>query len=82
MLTIFYYICSSDACANIVCEACENARAYSMIQMYGQPYNNNTLATVPPNPDAMMNRVSIQKSIKGELQAKRKKSIEFGKLAS
>jgi len=46
----------SEACTSTVCGACEKARAYSMLQMFGQPYNSNTLATIPPNPEAMMNR--------------------------
>lgn len=46
----------SEACTSTVCGACEKARAHSMLQMFGQPYNSNTLATIPPNPDAMMNR--------------------------
>ena len=50
--------CRSEACTSTVCGACEKARAHSMLQMFGQPYNSNTLATIPPNPEAMMNRVS------------------------
>ena len=29
-----------------------------MIQLYGQPYHPNTLCAVPPDTDAIMNRVS------------------------
>eukprot|EP00092_Neocalanus_flemingeri_P012349 GFUD01013315.1.p1 GENE.GFUD01013315.1~~GFUD01013315.1.p1 ORF type:complete len:1215 (-),score=291.42 GFUD01013315.1:329-3973(-) len=46
----------SEACTSTVCGACEKARAHTMLQMFGQPYNSNTLATIPPNPEAMMNR--------------------------
>jgi len=46
----------SEACTSTVCGACEKARAHTMLQMFGQPYNNNTLGTIPPNPEAMMNR--------------------------
>ena len=30
-----------------------------MIQMYGQPYNQNTLKSVPPDEQARLNRVSL-----------------------
>jgi len=46
----------TEACTSTVCGACEKDRAHSMLQMFGQPYNNNTLGTIPPNPEAMMNR--------------------------
>ena len=48
----------SESCASTVCGACEKARAKTMLQMFGQPYNNNTLSTIPPDQDAMLNRVS------------------------
>ena len=48
----------SESCASTVCGACEKARAKTMLQMFGQPYNNNTLSTLPPDQDAMLNRVS------------------------
>ena len=51
---------SSESCASTVCGACENARAKTMIQLFGQPYNSNTLASLPPDQDSMMNRVSKQ----------------------
>ena len=54
---IKYYF-SSESCASTVCGACENARAKTMIQLFGQPYNSNTLASLPPDQDSMMNRVS------------------------
>ena len=41
-----------------MCGACEKARAKTMLQLFGQPYNNNTLASHPPDQEAMMNRVS------------------------
>ena len=47
----------SQSCSSTVCGACEKARAKTMVQMFGQPYNSNTLATVPPDQDAMINRV-------------------------
>ena len=47
----------SESCASTVCGACEKARAKTMLQMFGQPYNNNTLSTLPPDQDAMLNRV-------------------------
>ena len=50
--------CRSESCASTVCGACEKARAKTMLQMFGQPYNNNTLSTLPPDQDAMLNRVS------------------------
>ena len=54
----------SESCASTVCGACEKARAKTMLQMFGQPYNSNTLATIPPDQDAMMNRVSRLMSLK------------------
>ena len=39
------------------CGACERERAASMVQMFGQPYNQNTLKPVPPSEQASMNRV-------------------------
>ena len=41
-----------------MCGACEKGKAKTMLQMFGQPYNSNTLATLPPKPEAMLNRVS------------------------
>jgi len=46
----------SESCASTVCGACEKARAKTMLQLFGQPYNNNTLASHPPDQEAMMNR--------------------------
>ena len=53
----------SQSCASTVCGACEKARAQTMLQMFGQPYNSNTLATLPPDQDAMINRVSRPHSL-------------------
>jgi hypothetical protein len=30
-----------------------------MLQMFGQPYHPNTLVTVPPDTEAMINRVRL-----------------------
>ena len=49
---------SSESCASTVCGACEKARAKTMLQLFGQPYNSNTLGSLPPDQEAMMNRVS------------------------
>jgi len=46
----------SEACTSTVCGACEKNKAETMLQMFGQPYNSNTLSTIPPDPEAMMNR--------------------------
>lgn len=46
----------SEACTSTVCGACEKNKADTMLQMFGQPYNSNTLSTIPPDPEAMMNR--------------------------
>lgn len=46
----------SESCASTVCGACEKARAKTMLQLFGQPYNSNTLASLPPDQEAMMNR--------------------------
>ena len=35
-----------------------SCQASTMIQLYGQPYHPNTLCAVPPDTDAIMNRVS------------------------
>ena len=53
------FISSSESCASTVCGACEKARAKTMLQLFGQPYNTNTLASLPPDQDAMINRVSV-----------------------
>ena len=45
-----------------MCGACERERASTMVQMYGQPYNQNTLKPVPPGETASLHRVSINKS--------------------
>ena len=45
-----------------MCGACEKGKAATMLQMFGQPYNSNTLATLPPKPEAMLNRVSTSNS--------------------
>ena len=42
-----------------MCGACERERASTMVQMYGQPYNQNTLKPVPPGETASLHRVSI-----------------------
>ena len=41
-----------------MCGACERERASTMVQMYGQPYNQNTLKPVPPGETASLHRVS------------------------
>ena len=41
------------------CGACEREKSSTMIQMFGQPYNQNTLKPVPPDEQARLNRVSI-----------------------
>jgi len=38
------------------CGACERDKTSTMIQMYGQPYNQNTLKPVPPDEQASLNR--------------------------
>ena len=47
-----------ESCSSTMCGACEKGKAKTMLQMFGQPYNSNTLATLPPKPEAMLNRVS------------------------
>ena len=47
-----------ESCSSTMCGACEKGKAATMLQMFGQPYNSNTLATLPPKPEAMLNRVS------------------------
>ena len=47
-----------ESCSSTMCGACEKGKATTQLQMFGQPYNNNTLATLPPKPEAMLNRVS------------------------
>ena len=42
-----------------MCGACERERASTMVQMYGQPYNQNTLKPVPPGETASLHRVCI-----------------------
>ena len=49
-----------ESCSSTMCGACEKGKATTMLQMFGQPYNSNTLATLPPKPEAMLNRVSEQ----------------------
>ena len=51
-----------ESCASTMCGACEKGKAATMLQMFGQPYNSNTLATLPPKPEAMLNRVSTSDS--------------------
>ena len=41
-----------------MCGACEREKSSTMVQMYGQPYNQNTLKPVPPDEQARLNRVS------------------------
>ena len=55
---VLYFDFRSESCASTVCGACEKARAKTMLQLFGQPYNSNTLASLPPDQDSMMNRVS------------------------
>ena len=47
-----------ESCSSTMCGACEKGKATTQLQMFGQPYNNNTLATLPPKPEAMLNWVS------------------------
>ena len=42
-----------------MCGACEREKASTMVQMYGQPYNQNTLKPVPPGETASLHRVRI-----------------------
>ena len=39
------------------CGACERDKSSTMIQMFGQPYNQNTLKSVQPDDQASLNRV-------------------------
>ena len=40
-----------------MCGACERDKSSTMIQMYGQPYNQNTLKPIPPDETARLHRV-------------------------
>ena len=40
-----------------MCGACEREKSSTMIQMYGQPYNQNTLKPIPPDETARLHRV-------------------------
>ena len=44
-----------------MCGACEREKASTMVQMYGQPYNQNTLKPVPPGETASLHRVRINR---------------------
>ena len=41
-----------------ICGACETERAALMIQLFGQPYHQNTLKPTIPSEQACMSRVS------------------------
>jgi hypothetical protein len=53
-------MCSNDlgsaAVQDTMCGACEREKSSTMVQMYGQPYNQNTLKPVPPDEQARLNR--------------------------
>merc|ERR1712020_327093 len=46
----------SAAAQDTKCGSCEREKSSTMIQMYGQPYNQNTLKPVPPDEQARLNR--------------------------
>lgn len=46
----------ASAAQDTKCGACDKERAITMVQMFGQPYNQNTLKPVPPSEQACMNR--------------------------
>ena len=41
------------------CGVCDHEKATTMVQMFGQPYHQNTLKPVAPSEQASMNRVCI-----------------------
>merc|ERR1712111_273870 len=46
----------SAAVTDAKCGGCDQEKATSMVQMFGQPYHLNTLKSVPPSETASMNR--------------------------
>jgi hypothetical protein len=52
--------CLNDLGASAVqdakCGVCDHEKATTMVQMFGQPYHQNTLKPVPPSEQASMNR--------------------------
>jgi hypothetical protein len=46
----------SAAVQETMCGACERDKSSTMIQMYGQPYNQNTLKPIPPDETARLHR--------------------------
>merc|ERR1719412_2158584 len=46
----------SAAVTDAKCGGCDQEKATSMVQMFGQPYNQNTLKSVQPDDQASMNR--------------------------
>ena len=46
-----------------ICGACEREKSSTMVQMYGQPYNQNTLKSVPPDETARLHRVRKEQSL-------------------